>query len=337
MASCQFVPISTHTKVRKELGTHITVSSRLHHLYQRFSKSRQKEWWDCRNYLHRLPYPTNRCKHHQNKGSGIHQLLRRRNCCHGSCFTVDFHKRRLIPDFHPHLHGQQITMWGTLIIEPLDLPHPSMYIIHFIIHLHTMGARIFQHPWQWPSRQSSERNNNNWIRYRSIHTNFMHVLGRQWIVLWQSTFARPHKWNLPLSQDFAWSTADAKPQRWCTYRLTPFWTPPIPKGLSSLDWPRNWFYMSIMSANGTHTTTLASWVPSGRCCLKWLVIRPRNVIVFTRKTLVDLDTYRQYHPVIPYIHTHTQTHTHTHAQTRIATINQKFQHALIALQTNCIP
>ena len=68
--------------------------------------------------------------------------------------------------------------------------------------------------------------------------------------------------------------------------------------------------------------------------LKWLVIRPRNVIVFTRKTLVDLDTYRQYHPVIPYVHTH--THTHTPAQTRIATINQKFQHALIAMQTNCI-
>ena len=206
-------------------------------------------------------------------------------------------------------------MWGTLIIEPLDLPHPSMYIIHFIIHLHTMGARIFQHPWQWPSRQSSERNNNNWIRYRPIHTNFMHVLGRQWIVLWQSTFARPHKWNLPLSQDFAWSTADTKPQRWCTYRLTTFWTPPIPKGLSSLDWPRNWFCMSIMSANGTHTTTLASWVPSGRCCLKWLVIRPRNVIVFTRKTLVDLDTYRQCPPVIPYIRTHTHKHTHTYTCT----------------------
>ena len=62
------------------------------------------------NYLHRLPYSTNHCKYHQNKGSSIHQLLRRRNYCHRSCFAMDLHKCKLSPDFLPHLHRQPITM-----------------------------------------------------------------------------------------------------------------------------------------------------------------------------------------------------------------------------------
>ena len=118
-------------------------------------------WWGCSNYIHRLSYPTNRCEHHQNKGSSIHQLLRRRNCCHGTCFSVDFHKRQLCPDFHIHLYVQSITTWGTLIMQPSKHFHSSILIIHFIIHLYTVGARTLKHPWQWPHRKSSKRSNHN--------------------------------------------------------------------------------------------------------------------------------------------------------------------------------
>ena len=88
--------------------------------------------------------------------------------------------------------------------------------------------------------------------------------GHQWIVSWRSTFERLHKENLPTLQDFDSSTADTKLDRWCTNRSTSFWTPPITKRSSSLDWLRNWSYVFIISASKTHTTILASWVPSGR-------------------------------------------------------------------------
>ena len=81
-----------------------------HNLYRRFRNCRNKEWWGCSNYLQRLTYSTSHCKYHQNKGQSIHQLLRGRDCCHGSCFILDLHKPKLSPDFHPHLHRQLITM-----------------------------------------------------------------------------------------------------------------------------------------------------------------------------------------------------------------------------------
>ena len=166
--------------------------------------------------------PTSPTQHHQNKGSCIHQLQRRTSYCHGSCFTVDIYKRQLSPDFHPHLHGKPIPIWNTRTMQPSSHLHSWMHIVHFIIHLHTMGARTLQHSWQLRCRQSSKRSNHNWIRYHQLRTNFMSVSGHQWIFSWQFTFARPHKWSLPISQDFDWSTADRKLQRRCADRSTPF-------------------------------------------------------------------------------------------------------------------
>ena len=152
-----------------------------------------------------------------------------------------------------------------LIMQPLSHINASMHIIHFITHLHKMGTETLQHLWQWPHRQSSRRSNHNLARYNPPHTTFMGVSGHQWIILWWSTFALPHQRNLPTSQDFDWSTADKKPQRWCTNRSTLLRTLHIAEGSSSWDWSWNWSYVSIMSASRTHTTTLASWMPSGRC------------------------------------------------------------------------
>ena len=55
---------------------------------------------ECSIYLHSLPYSTNCCKHHQDKGLRIRCLLQEKNYCHGICFTVDLHKRQFSPDFH---------------------------------------------------------------------------------------------------------------------------------------------------------------------------------------------------------------------------------------------
>ena len=192
----------------------------------------------CSNCLYGLPYPTDSCKHHQDKESSIHQFLWRRNCCHWDCSTVGLHKRKLSPELHPYLQGQPITMWGTLIMQPSNHIHSSTYIIYFII---------------------------NWARYNPPYTTFMRVSGHQWIILWRSTFALPQKQNLPTSQDFDWSTADKMPQRWCTNCSTPLKTSPVAKGSSSSDWTCNWSYVSMMSASRTHTTTLTSWMPSERC------------------------------------------------------------------------
>ena len=128
-------------------------------------------------------------------------------------------------------------MWGTLIIQPRNIIHTSMHIIHFIIHLPTMGTGILQHPWQWPRRQSSERSNRNRDRYNPPRTTFMCVSYHQ-------------------------STADKKPQRWCTNHSTPLRNSPITKCPLSLDWPWNWSYVSIMSSSRAYTTTLAFWMPS---------------------------------------------------------------------------
>ena len=152
-----------------------------------------------------------------------------------------------------------------LIMQPLSHINASMHIIHFITHLHKMGTKTLQHLWQWPRRPSSRRSNHNLARYNPPHTTFMGVSGHQWIILWWSTFALPHQRNLPTSQDFDWSTADKKPQRWCSNRSTLLRILHIAEGSSSWDWSWNWFYVSIMSASRTHTTTLASWIPSGRC------------------------------------------------------------------------
>ena len=139
----------------------------------------------------------------------------------------------------------QTTMWGTHIMQPPIHLHSSMHIIHFIIHLHKMGARKLQHPWQWACRQSSEGSNHSW--HNSLHsTHFVWLSGHQQFVPWWSSFSCLHKWNLPTSQDFDWPTTSTKPQRWCIDCSTPFWTPPITKGSSTLDWPRNWSYVSIM-------------------------------------------------------------------------------------------
>ena len=146
--------------------------------------------------------------------------------------------------------------------------------------------------------------NHNWARYHTPHTTFMRVSGHQWIISWRSTFARPHKQNLPTSLDFDWSTADTKPQRWCTNRLTPLWTSPVAKGSSSLYWPWNWLRVHHVSKQSTHYnigflnaqwemlfanmylgTTKAHWSSLSTS----LTTRPGDVIVFARKTLVDLD------------------------------------------------
>ena len=80
------------------------------------------------------------------------------------------------------------------------------------------------HPWQWPRRQSSERSNRNRDRYNPPRTTFMCVSYHQ-------------------------STADKKPQRWCTNHSTPLRNSPITKCPLSLDWPWNWSYVSIMSSS----------------------------------------------------------------------------------------
>ena len=67
----------------------------------------------------------------KNKQSTIHQLLQRRNCCHGNYFTVDLHIQQLSSYFHPHLHL-----------------HSSKHNICFTNSLHTIGTRTLQHPWQ---------------------------------------------------------------------------------------------------------------------------------------------------------------------------------------------
>ena len=145
------------TQVREKLGPHFFISSWLHNLHQEISKFRYKKWWGFSHYLHRHPYSTNHCKHHQNKGLTIHQLLQRRNYCLGICFLVDFYKCQLSPYLHPHLHWQPITVGGTLIMQFLNHLYSSKHIVHFINHLHTIDARTLQHPWQWPWRQISKR------------------------------------------------------------------------------------------------------------------------------------------------------------------------------------
>ena len=52
----------------------------------------------------------------------IRQLLQERDCCHGSCFTLDLHRCKLCLDFHPHLHRQ--------LCEALTLYNPRSTSIH---------------------------------------------------------------------------------------------------------------------------------------------------------------------------------------------------------------
>ena len=186
---------------------------------------------------------------------------------------MHLHKSKLSLDFRLHLHRQPITMWGNLIMQPQNNLHLTMHNVHFIIHLHKIGASKLKHPWQCACRPSSKGSNHNWIRHHPLHTNFMCFSGHQWFAPWWSYFSCLHKQNLPTLQDFDWPTAYTTLQRWCIDCSTLFRTPPITEGSSSLDWPRNWSYEKlILCKQAEHGNT-----------------PPGDIIWFARKTLVILN------------------------------------------------
>ena len=149
-------------------------------------------------------------------------------------------------------------MWDTLIMQPWNYIHSPMHI-HLIIHLHTVGARTLQHPWRWPHRQSSKE-------ATAIESDSIHPTPISWAfqvineLLHDDppSHARTHTSTSTDLQQIK-SRRDDVLITWLRseHHLL----------LKAHHWPRNCSYVSTMSASRTHTTTMAVWVPSGRCYL----------------------------------------------------------------------
>ena len=173
---------------------------------------------------------------------------------------MDLHKRQLSPDFHLNLHGQSITMWSTLIIEPSNHIHSSATTNEpDTIHPTPLSCAFQVINELFRDDPPSHAHTSKIYQHRKTSTDLQQIQSRRDDVL------------------IAWLRSghhlSLKAHHHC---IDP-----------EID------YVSIISASRTHTTTLVSWMPSGRCYLVTCAWQPPRLTEVASRPLLphDLETW----------------------------------------------